>query len=126
MERSNAVCAYLPSISTIQHRLLLKRIKKRVLALEKDMFDPHTITLEGIDTLPGISGQHWTSRLYSLFTHANLPHAYILSIETFDKINDMPKTAVITVITYRVKLYSFYSLLQYFAEHRKDINISKN
>jgi hypothetical protein len=116
----------LPSVAAIQNKLMLKRLSKRVQDLEKIMFEAHTIRLEGIDYLSGIPGQHWTSRIYTLFTHANLPHTYILTMATSDTINDLPKTVDITLITYRVKLHTYYTLLHYFTEHRKDINIYKN
>jgi hypothetical protein len=55
----------LPSVAAIQNKLMLRRIAKRIRDLEKNMFEPHTIHLEGIDNLQGIGGQHWTSRIYT-------------------------------------------------------------
>jgi hypothetical protein len=116
----------LPSITQIQNKLLVKRIKKRILALEKTIFEPHTITLEGCENLRGIPGQHWRSRIFGLFTDANIPHSYIVNIRTTDFINDIPKKVTLFIITQHVKHYIYHTLGQFLAKHHKHVNICQN
>jgi len=108
---------------TLQNKWLLKRLARRIRAVENAMDIHHVITLENISALPGLQGQHWSSRIYQCFTDANLPHCYILEITTSDHFNDVPKSVDISVITDRVKTHTYYTLLHYFAYERKDVNV---
>jgi hypothetical protein len=128
-ELDSSIVSELPSITKIQNKFQMKRLKKRTHAVETAMFESQTITLEGCNQLRGIIGQHWTSRILGLFTDARIPHAYILnmsSIEENEPENEIPNTIKIELITYRTKLYVFSRLLQFLTENRKNVNIYKN
>lgn len=114
------------SITKLQNSFSVKRIKKRLQTVEFAMFEPQTITLEGCPHLRGIRGQHWSSRIYALFTDAHIPHVYILNMNTDENMIEIPFKITIELATYRIKLYVYSVLLLFFTEHRKNINITKN
>jgi hypothetical protein len=118
----------LPLITEIQNRLLVQRLKKRILTLDTLFFEPHVITIEGCKNLRRIPNQHFFSSILSLFTEAALPHNYILKITTNTLNDDYPHIVSIHVITYRVKLYVFSVLNQFFTTQytQKAVNIYKN
>ncbi len=49
----------IPSINTIQNNFSIKRLKRRLLQLEKIHFDDQTIVIEGCEHLRSVPGQHW-------------------------------------------------------------------
>jgi hypothetical protein len=111
----------LPSINTIQNNFYIKRLKRRLLQLEKIHFDDQTIVIEGCEHLRSVPGQHWRSKIYSLFHDAGLPRFYILDMSTDDITDNIPQKITIQLITYRVKLFVRSVLLEFFfiAEHAK-------
>ncbi len=104
----------LPSINTIQNNFYIKRLKRRLLQLEKIHFDDKTIVIEGCEHLRSVPGQHWRSKIYSLFHDAGLPHFYILEMSTDDITDNIPQKITIQLITYRVKLFVRSVLLEFF------------
>jgi len=110
----------LPSISTIQNNLSVKKLKKRLLNLEKIHFNKQTIILEGCEHLRSIPGQHWRSRIYSLFFDAGLPRFYILSMYSHNITDTVPSTIIIECISYRVKLFVRSVLLDFFISQNKN------
>jgi hypothetical protein len=119
--------SHLSSITTIQNKFILKRLRKRYMTLETVMFEPQSIILEGCEYLRGIPGQHWASRIYGLFTDNFLPHVYILNMRTDDKFNTIPNKITIELISYNAKCYIFKTLLQFLTEHQKNnVKIAKN
>lgn len=104
----------LPSINTIQNNFYIKRLKRRLLQLEKIHFDDQTIVIEGCEHLRSVPGQHWRSKIYSLFHDAGLPRFYILEMSTDDITDNIPQKITIQLITYRVKLFVRSVLLEFF------------
>ena len=104
----------LPSINTIQNNFYIKRLKRRLLQLEKIHFDDQTIVIEGCENLRSVPGQHWRSKIYSLFHDAGLPRFYILDMSTDDITDNIPQKITIQLITYRVKLFVRSVLLEFF------------
>jgi len=90
----------LPSINTIQNNFYIKRLKRRLLQLEKIHFDDQTIVIEGCEHLRSVPGQHWRSKIYSLFHDAGLPRFYILEMSTDDITDNIPQKITIQLITY--------------------------
>jgi hypothetical protein len=115
----------LPSINTIQNNFYIKRLKKRLLQLEKIHFDDQTIVIEGCEHLRSVPGQHWRSKIYSLFHDAGLPRFYILDMSTDDITDNIPQKITIQLITYRVKLFVRSVLLEFFlSQNMQNISVS--
>ena len=120
------VFSSLPSITSIQNKLLIKRLKKRIIAVEKELLTPPIITIEGCENLRGIPGQDWRSRILALFTDAQLSHSYIVDMQSTDIINEIPTIVTITVVTRHVQNYAYCSLLLFLTNHRKNVNVLKH
>jgi hypothetical protein len=120
------VFASVPSITNIQNNLLIKRLKKRIITVEKQLFENPTITIEGCENLRGIPGQDWRSRILALFTDAHLSHSYIVDMQTTDIINEIPTSVTITVVTHHVKNYAYSSLILFLTNHHKNVNVIKH
>ena len=115
----------LPSINTIQNNFYIKRLKRRLLQLEKIHFDDQTIVIEGCEHLRSVPGQHWRSKIYSLFHDAGLPRFYILEMSTDDITDNIPQKITIQLITYRVKLFVRSVLLEFFlSQNMQNISVS--
>jgi hypothetical protein len=115
----------LPSINTIQNNFYIKRLKRRLLQLEKIHFDDQTIVIEGCKHLRSVPGQHWRSKIYSLFHDAGLPRFYILEMSTDDITDNIPQKITIQLITYRVKLFVRSVLLEFFlSQNMQNISVS--
>ena len=115
----------LPSINTIQNNFYIKRLKRRLLQLEKIHFDDQTIVIEGCEHLRSVPGQHWRSKIYSLFHDAGLPRFYILDMSTDDITDNIPQKITIQLITYRVKLFVRSVLLEFFlSQNMQNISVS--
>ena len=115
----------LPSINTIQNNFYMKRLKRRLLQLEKIHFDDQTIVIEGCEHLRSVPGQHWRSKIYSLFHDAGLPRFYILDMSTDDITDNIPQKITIQLITYRVKLFVRSVLLEFFlSQNMQNISVS--
>ncbi len=115
----------LPSINTIQNNFYIKRLKRRLLQLEKIHFDDQTIVIEGCEHLRSVLGQHWRSKIYSLFHDAGLPRFYILDMSTDDITDNIPQKITIQLITYRVKLFVRSVLLEFFlSQNMQNISVS--
>jgi len=115
----------LPSIKTIQNNFYIKRLKRRLLQLEKIHFDDQTIVIEGCEHLRSVPGQHWRSKIYSLFHDAGLPRFYILDMSTDDITDNIPQKITIQLITYRVKLFVRSVLLEFFlSQNMQNISVS--
>ena len=115
----------LPSINTIQNNFFIKRLKRRLLQLEKIHFDDQTIVIEGCEHLRSVPGQHWRSKIYSLFHDAGLPRFYILDMSTDDITDNIPQKITIQLITYRVKLFVRSVLLEFFlSQNMQNISVS--
>ena len=115
----------LPSINTIQNNFYIKRLKRRLLQLEKIHFDDQTIVIEGCEHLQSVPGQHWRSKIYSLFHDAGLPRFYILDMSTDDITDNIPQKITIQLITYRVKLFVRSVLLEFFlSQNMQNISVS--
>jgi len=67
-------------IENIQNKLLIKKIKHRMFNIEQCYFNPQILTICGYDQIRSTPGQHWKSRIYTLFCDAYLPHYWILDI----------------------------------------------
>lgn len=118
-EDNTKICG-LPSITAIQNKLIVQRLKKRVLLLEKVMFQPQTITIEGCENLRSVPGQHWKSRIWSLFNDTGLPRFYIVNMFTNELTTDIPSKITIELITYRVMLYVKCILIDFLLHQRKN------
>ena len=117
----------LPSINTIQNNFYVKRLQRRLLHLEKIYFNKQTIVIEGCEHLRSIPGQHWRSRIYSLFHDAGLPRFYILDMRTDNITDTIPSKITIELITYRVKLFVKSVLLDFFLSQKKhNVNVYIN
>ncbi len=115
----------LPSINTIQNNFYIKRLKRRLLQLEKIHFVDQTIVIEGCEHLRSVPGQHWRSKIYSLFHDAGLPRFYILEMSTDDITDTIPQKITIQLITYRVKLFVRSVLLEFFlSQNMQNISVS--
>ena len=115
----------LPSINTIQNNFYIKRLKRRLLQLEKIHFDDQTIVIEGCEHLRSVPGQHWRSKIYSLFHDAGLPRFYILEMSTDDITDNIPQKITIQLITYRFKLFVRSVLLEFFlSQNMQNISVS--
>jgi hypothetical protein len=115
----------LPSINTIQNNFYIKRLKRRLLQLKKIHFDDQTIVIEGCEHLRSVPGQHWRSKIYSLFHDAGLPRFYILEMSTDDITDNIPQKITIQLITYRVKLFVRSVLLEFFlSQNMQNISVS--
>jgi len=93
--------------------------------LEKIHFDDQTIVIEGCEHLRSVPGQHWRSKIYSLFHDAGLPRFYILEMSTDDITDNIPQKITIQLITYRVKLFVRSVLLEFFlSQNMQNISVS--
>lgn len=119
LEDNSTICG-LPSITAIQNKLLVQRLRKRIVQLEKVIFQPQTITIEGCQHLRGVPGQNWKSRILSLFNDTMIPRFYIVKMFTDDVTNDFPSRVTIELITYRVKLYVKCYLIDFLMHQRKN------
>ncbi len=119
LEDNSTICG-LPSITAIQNKLLVQRLRKRIVQLEKVIFQPQTITIEGCQHLRGVPGQNWKSRILTLFNDTMIPRFYIVKMFTDDVTNDFPSRVTIELITYRVKLYVKCYLIDFFMHQRKN------
>ena len=117
----------IPSIKTIQNNFALKRLKRRLFQLEKIYFNKQTLIIEGCEHLRSVPGQHWRSKIYSLFHDAGLPRFYILDMFTDTITDTIPSKITIQLITYRVKLFVRSVLLDFFLSQKKNtINVYIN
>jgi hypothetical protein len=110
----------LPSISDIKKKFELKRLQRRVHNLEKIYFDNQYIEIIGCEHLRNVPGQHWKSRIYSLFHDAGLPSFFILDMFTYNLTDTVPSRVTVQLITYRVKLFVKSILIEYNITHKKE------
>ena len=119
-------CGPLSSMTAIQNKFQLQRLRRRLTHLEAVMFEPQCIILEGCENLRNIPGQNWKSRVYGLFTDAQLPHVYILNMRTDDIANVIPHKITIEIVSYCSKCYVYRKLYDFLTDKRKVFKIYKN
>ena len=110
----------------IQNKLLIKRIEQRMFNIEQCYFNPQTLTIQGYNQLRNIPGQHWKSRLYTLFNDAYLPHYWILDIwasPSHKTDNEIPVILYVQLITFQAKMFVKSVLTEFFAYQNSNINI---
>jgi hypothetical protein len=108
----------------IQNNLMIKRIEKRMYNIEQCYFNPQTLTIQGYNQLRNIPGQHWKSRIYTLFDDLNLPHYWILDIwESPSHKSKIPFVVYIQLITFQTKMFVKSVLTEYFTNQNSNINI---
>jgi hypothetical protein len=108
------------NMSDIKNKFELKRLKRRVDNLEKIYFDDQFIEIIGCEHLRNVPGQHWKSKIYSLFHDTGLPSFYIINMFTNNITDTVPSKVVIQLITYRVKLFVRSILIDFFLTHKKE------
>jgi hypothetical protein len=121
----------LPStlIKNIQNKLLIQNIYKRLYIIEQCFFNPQSITIENFDQLRHIPGEHWTSRIYTLFRDTHIPQFYILDIFTDEENTNhdeqsVPNTVYVQLISFRTKMFVMSKLTHFFAlQPNSSINI---
>ncbi len=109
----------------IQNNLMIKRIEKRIYNIEQCYFNPQTLTVQGYNQLRCIPGQHWKSRIYTLFDDLNLPHYWILDIWESPSHNStkIPDIVHIQLITFQTKMFVKSVITEYFTNQDSNINI---
>jgi hypothetical protein len=100
-------------------------LQQRMFNIEQCYFNPQVLSLEGFEQLRSIPGQHWKSRVYTLFCDAYLPHTWILDIwkDPSHTTNEIPNTVHIQFISFRTKMYVKSALTHFFAYQNTSLNV---
>ena len=110
----------------IQNKLLITRIERRMFKIEQCYFNPQTLTIIGYNQLRNIPGQHWKSKIYTLFNDAYLPHYWVLDIwasPSHKPQNEIPVVVYIQLITFQAKMFVKSTLTEFFSYQNSNINI---
>ena len=112
-------------IQNIQNKLLIKKIQQRIFNIEQCYFNPQILTIEGYRHLRSTPGQHWKSKVYTLFCDTYLPHYWILDIWKSPSHNpdEVPNTVYIQFITFRAKMFVKTTLDHFFSQQNSCINL---
>jgi hypothetical protein len=114
-------------LQNIQNKLIIQNIKYRMYKVKQCYFNPETLEIVGYNLLRGTPGQHWKSRIYTLFCDAYLPHFWIIDIwkHSANNTNDdeIPSVVYIQLISFRVKMFVQKSLTNFFKDQNKNINV---
>lgn len=112
-------------IENIQNKLLIKNIELRMFNIEQCYFNPHVLSIEGVNQLQSTYSQHWKSKIYTLFRDTFLPHSWILDIwkDPFHDTNESPNTVHIQFVSFRSKMYVKSILTHFFSYQNLSINV---
>lgn len=103
-------------IQNIQNKILIQKLYKKIRTIEQLFFYPQTLTLENCESLQMIPGEHWTSKIYTLFYNAQIPQDYIYDIyENEDDLSPIPHTIYIQFVSFRAKMHAKNVLTHYFS-----------
>ena len=112
-------------VENIQNKLLINSIQHRLFNIEQCYFNPQVLTIEGYKQLRCTPGQHWKSRMYTLFCDAYLPHYWILDIwkSRLDNTDEVPNTVFVQFITLQAKMFVKNTLTDFFSTQNTNINV---
>jgi hypothetical protein len=112
-------------IENIQNKLLIKKIKHRMFNIEQCYFNPQILTIWGYDQIRSTPGQHWKSRIYTLFCDAYLPHYWILDIwkSRVHNTDEIPNTVYVQMITFQAKMFVKKNLEHFFSYQNTGIHV---
>jgi hypothetical protein len=112
-------------VENIQNKLLLNSIQHCLFNIEQCYFNPQVLTIEGYKQLRCTPGQHWKSRMYTLFCDAYLPHYWILDIwkSRLDNTDEVPNTVFVQFITFQAKMFVKNTLTDFFSTQNTNINV---
>jgi hypothetical protein len=108
-------------------KLIIDQIEQRLYNIEKCYFNPNTLAIVGYNRLRHTPDQYWKSRVYTMFSDAFLPHAWILDIwkhssHDEDDTYEIPTTVYINIITFSAKVF-VKKTLTHFLSQNPDINV---
>lgn len=113
------------SLHIFQSIEMLRKLQQRYALLDHLFHHPHSIVIHGCQNLRSIPGQHWKSKIHSLFYDANLPQFWILDVINTNN-EDLPNVITIQLIDIQVKLFVKATLQHFFnIQHKNNIFITE-
>jgi hypothetical protein len=110
----------------IQNKLLIQTIEQRMATIKQYYFNPQTLEIDNYNLLRSAPGQHWKSKIYTLFCDAYLPHYWIVDIyknNSRTTNEEIPTVVYIQLMSFPVKMFVKKSLTNFFKDQNININV---